>query len=458
MKNKLAKSLFLGISTVSLATVSVFALETNKTFDNVTSLVTKSDKILNEHQEKQEPLKMPSSIEAVKVELKKTKDLINNKRAQSANLVKDLQVEAKDITNLGQTSQEVQLKENYDTIVDAEAHVSLLATHLHTLEEKKETTEAPKENITTVTSEEFEEIKEDVTSGIVEPSYEEVTYNLENSDIEAIIPVIEEIKPEIQPESIELTEVAEVSQVEVIPFQTVYENDDTLELGKEVVKTEGVNGKKVNGIVEVQPTNKVIKKGTLEKIPFETTYQNDSTVEQGKEIVKVEGSEGLKVNGQITKAPVNKVILKGTKPVYTQTVQTNTNATNVQPITSSGSLTSARGLGQYGGNTYPVGQCTWGAKELAPWAHNFWGNGGQWAHSARAAGFTVGTTPVVGAIAVWDDGGYGHVAVVSHVQSAYSIKVLEANVNGNQYIADHRGWFNPTVVQGYVSYIYPPAQ
>lgn len=27
-------------------------------------------------------------------------------------------------------------------------------------------------------------------------------------------------------------------------------------------------------------------------------------------------------------------------------------------------------------NRYPVGQCTWGVKEVAPWASNWWGNGG----------------------------------------------------------------------------------
>ena len=45
------------------------------------------------------------------------------------------------------------------------------------------------------------------------------------------------------------------------------------------------------------------------------------------------------------------------------------------------------------------------------------GNGGQWAASAAAAGFRTGSQPQVGAIACWNDGGYGHVAVVTAVQS-----------------------------------------
>ena len=43
-------------------------------------------------------------------------------------------------------------------------------------------------------------------------------------------------------------------------------------------------------------------------------------------------------------------------------------------------------------NRYPVGQCTWGVKEVAPWASNWWGNGGDWAGSAASQGYAVGST------------------------------------------------------------------
>lgn len=106
-------------------------------------------------------------------------------------------------------------------------------------------------------------------------------------------------------------------------------------------------------------------------------------------------------------------------------------------------------------SSYPVGECTWGAKTLAPWAGDYWGNGGQWAASAAAAGFRTGSQPQVGAIACWNDGGYGHVAVVTAVQSATSIQVSESNYNGIRSIGNYRGWFNPTTAQGTVTYIYP---
>ena len=107
-------------------------------------------------------------------------------------------------------------------------------------------------------------------------------------------------------------------------------------------------------------------------------------------------------------------------------------------------------------SSYPTGECTWGAKTLAPWAGDYWGNGAQWATSAAAAGFRTGSQPQVGAIACWNDGGYGHVAVVTAVSSSSSIQVSESNYGGNRTIVNKRGWFNPTTTsEGYVTYIYP---
>lgn len=110
-------------------------------------------------------------------------------------------------------------------------------------------------------------------------------------------------------------------------------------------------------------------------------------------------------------------------------------------------------------NSYPWGQCTWGVRVLAgDWVGPFWGNGAQWDDSARAQGLRVGTTPVVGSVIVWDDGGYGHVAYVTDVREDGYIQVHEANYGGSAYAADprgignYRGWFKPTGV----SYIYPP--
>lgn len=105
-----------------------------------------------------------------------------------------------------------------------------------------------------------------------------------------------------------------------------------------------------------------------------------------------------------------------------------------------------------GASSYPVGQCTWGVKVVAPWAGSFWGNADQWPASAAAAGFKTGTTPKVGAIISWSG---CHVAYVTDVREDGMIQVIEANYAGNQSIANYRGWFNPIGIQGTVTYIYP---
>ena len=126
-----------------------------------------------------------------------------------------------------------------------------------------------------------------------------------------------------------------------------------------------------------------------------------------------------------------------------------------QPAVQTQVATTSRPTYSTSASSYPVGECTWGAKTLAPWAGDYWGNGGQWAASAAAAGFRTGSQPQVGAIACWNDGGYGHVAVVTAVQSTTSIQVSESNYNGIRSIGNYRGWFNPTTAQGTVTYIYP---
>ena len=131
--------------------------------------------------------------------------------------------------------------------------------------------------------------------------------------------------------------------------------------------------------------------------------------------------------------------------------------TTAQPAvqTQAVATTTSRPTYSSSASSYPVGECTWGAKVLAPWAGDYWGNGAQWAASAAAAGFRTGSQPQVGAIACWNDGGYGHVAVVTAVQSATSIQVSESNYLGIRSIGNYRGWFNPVNAQGSVTYIYP---
>ena len=86
------------------------------------------------------------------------------------------------------------------------------------------------------------------------------------------------------------------------------------------------------------------------------------------------------------------------------------------------------------GNKYAPGNCTWYAyerrKELGRPIGSFWGDGGSWAYSARAAGYEVNSTPRPGAIQVML--GYpGHVAIVESVKDNGDIGISEMNYAGN---------------------------
>ena len=152
------------------------------------------------------------------------------------------------------------------------------------------------------------------------------------------------------------------------------------------------------------------------------------------------------------------VVASGNTSFSAQVQATSTTDDEDSSYTPAPAPAPARQRPTYSSNasSYPTGECTWGAKTLAPWAGDYWGNGAQWATSAAAAGFRTGSTPQVGAIACWNDGGYGHVAVVTAVSSSTSIQVSESNYGGDRTIGNKRGWFNPTTTsEGYVTYIYP---
>ncbi|XEO94584.1 CHAP domain-containing protein [Latilactobacillus sakei] len=94
--------------------------------------------------------------------------------------------------------------------------------------------------------------------------------------------------------------------------------------------------------------------------------------------------------------------------------------------------------GNVAGNSYAWGQCTWYVKQVAPWAGNNWGNGGQWGASASAAGFRVDHTPSAGAIIVFVPGQsvggqwtadptYGHVGYVQSV-SGNSVTITQGGM------------------------------
>ena len=102
------------------------------------------------------------------------------------------------------------------------------------------------------------------------------------------------------------------------------------------------------------------------------------------------------------------------------------------------------------GNNYDAGQCTWyvAGRRKVP---SSWGNADTWYSSAARAGWGVGSTPVLGAIAQTSAGWYGHVALVEAISAdGRSVEVTEMNYDG-PYIIDNR--WAPT---SSFRYIYQP--
>lgn len=83
-----------------------------------------------------------------------------------------------------------------------------------------------------------------------------------------------------------------------------------------------------------------------------------------------------------------------------------------------------------GTNTYEPGQCTWWVKQWKPEVPNTWSNANRWDDWARVMGWVVSDSPVVGAVAQSDRGGYGHVALVIAV-SGSEVTIKEGNYDYN---------------------------
>lgn len=212
--------------------------------------------------------------------------------------------------------------------------------------------------------------------------------------------------------------------------------------------------------LEVEKTEAEDKKAELVEKKAEVERQAAKALEEEKAYLAQKESEKAVVTNSANTSLEQEVSAVSTPsaPITSEEVAPSSEPQEeVATPTVTPTVTSTASRPRYNtdASSYPMGECTWGAKTLAPWAGGYWGNGAQWATSAAAAGFRTGSTPQVGAIACWNDGAYGHVAVVTAVESNTRIQVSESNYGKKRYIGNHRGWFNPTTTsEGFVTYIY----
>lgn len=100
----------------------------------------------------------------------------------------------------------------------------------------------------------------------------------------------------------------------------------------------------------------------------------------------------------------------------------------IEPVADYTTATHSPPRGGYSssGNTYSGGSCVWGVKQWKPEVSNSWGNANKWRDRARADGWTISSTPVVGAVAWTGRGSHGHVALVVAV-SGDTVTIKEMN-------------------------------
>lgn len=88
------------------------------------------------------------------------------------------------------------------------------------------------------------------------------------------------------------------------------------------------------------------------------------------------------------------------------------------------------GTPMYNGNNYAYGYCTAYVYdrrfELGKTIGPSWGNASTWAANARAAGYVVNNTPIVGSV-IQNGGGAGHVAIVEDILPNGDLRLSEMN-------------------------------
>jgi surface antigen len=108
----------------------------------------------------------------------------------------------------------------------------------------------------------------------------------------------------------------------------------------------------------------------------------------------------------------------------------------------------------YGSNGYDFGYCTWYVATQLPVPSN-WGNASSWAYYAVLSGWTVSSSPQVGAIAQtsYAAGGEGHVAVVDAVSPDGSeIQYRDMNGVAGWDRVGYSGWVAASTFPHYISH------
>ena len=285
--------------------------------------------------------------------------------------------------------------------------------------------------------------------------------------------VEQNVEPVVESKSVDKTDTSESEQnVEpVVESESVETTDaSTSEQTVESVVESEVNNNETNIVPDVAPTTEpVVEQASdthtdsnhsetnsehSEPVSQEPVFETTEVVEQSQPIYETSNATTVETTETTTVTEATSESVSESPVVETPTTS---EAIVEAPVVHEEAKPSVVSVSYDQSNTYPVGQCTWGVKSVAPWVGNYWGNANQWGESARRAGFRTGYTPQVGSVIVFPNSiyegvNYGHVGYVTAVNADGTIEMVESNYRGNMYVSNYRGAFTPS---SDVYYIYP---
>lgn len=283
----------------------------------------------------------------------------------------------------------------------------------------------------------------------------EIATTVENKTTDVFdddVKVEQNVEPVVESESVDTTASIESEQNVVTETDNVVDNNETNNVPDVAPTVEPVVEQ--GSDVHTDSTQSETNSEQFEPVSQEPVFETTKVVEQSQPVYETS-------NATTVETTTNTTVTEATsESIFEQPVveAPKTSGAIVEaPVVHEETKSSVLSVSYNQSNTYPVGQCTWGVKSVAPWVGNYWGNANQWGDSARRAGFRTGHTPQVGSVIVfpnvmYEGENYGHVGYVTAVNADGTIEMVESNYRGNMYVSNYRGAFTPS---SDAYYIYP---
>lgn len=276
---------------------------------------------------------------------------------------------------------------------------------------------------------------------------ENKTTNVSDSDDK----VEQNVEPVVEPESVDTTDAVESEQNVATETDNIVDNNETNVVPDVAPTTEPV----VEQVSDAH-TDSYKSETNSEPVSQEPVFETTEVVEHSQPVYDTSNATTVETTTTTTTTVTETTSESSTHSSFVEEPKTS-EAIVETPVVHEEAKPSVLSVSYDQSNTYPVGQCTWGVKSVAPWVGNYWGNANQWGDSARRAGFRTGHTPQVGSVIVfpnvmYEGENYGHVGYVTAVNADGTIEMVESNYRGNMYVSNYRGAFTPS---SDAYYIYP---